>query len=153
MFLFTQSCNLFDFFQKLNSINTKQGISIFISLKCLHHLVWMKNSGPWKSALLYLFLNLRHLKNFKPRLCYRLASFMFSWFLLKRFINYAYNPFLGALLLVDSEEEFFPEEVSKLIKDIYSGLSLVVFADWYNVSVMKKVKFYDENTRLVFTFF
>ncbi|XP_054714164.1 membrane-bound transcription factor site-1 protease-like [Uloborus diversus] len=53
----------------------------------------------------------------------------------------------GALLLVDSEEEFFPEEVSKLIKDIDSGLSLVVFADWYNVSVMKKVKFYDENTR------
>lgn len=27
------------------------------------------------------------------------------------------------------------------------GLSLVVFADWYNVTVMKKVKFYDENTR------
>ncbi|XP_035231540.1 membrane-bound transcription factor site-1 protease-like [Stegodyphus dumicola] len=53
----------------------------------------------------------------------------------------------GALLLVDSEEEFFHEEVSKLIKDIDSGLSLVVFADWYNVSVMKKVKFYDENTR------
>ncbi|CAL1268054.1 unnamed protein product [Larinioides sclopetarius] len=53
----------------------------------------------------------------------------------------------GALLLVDSEEEFFPEEVSKLIKDIDSGLSLIVFADWYNVSVMKKVKFYDENTR------
>lgn len=62
------------------------------------------------------------------------------------------NPFCfttGALLLVDSEEEFFPEEVSKLIKDIDSGLSLIVFADWYNVSVMKKVKFYDENTRLV----
>ncbi len=29
------------------------------------------------------------------------------------------------------------------------GLSLVVFGDWYNVSVMKKVKFYDENTRSV----
>ena len=27
------------------------------------------------------------------------------------------------------------------------GLSLVVFADWYNVEVMKKIKFYDENTR------
>ena len=23
-----------------------------------------------------------------------------------------------------------------------------VFADWYNTTVMKKVKFYDENTRL-----
>lgn len=27
------------------------------------------------------------------------------------------------------------------------GLSVVVFADWYNVTVMEKVKFYDENTR------
>ncbi|GFV43245.1 hypothetical protein TNCV_2049261 [Trichonephila clavipes] len=61
--------------------------------------------------------------------------------------NGYYVEVLGALLLVDSEEEFFPEEVSKLIKDIDSGLSLIVFADWYNVSVMKKVKFYDENTR------
>jgi len=28
-----------------------------------------------------------------------------------------------------------------------NGLSVIVFADWYNVSVMRKVKFYDENTR------
>jgi len=28
-----------------------------------------------------------------------------------------------------------------------SGLSLILAADWYNVSVMKKVKFFDENTR------
>lgn len=27
------------------------------------------------------------------------------------------------------------------------GLHVVVFADWYNVTVMRKVKFYDENTR------
>lgn len=27
------------------------------------------------------------------------------------------------------------------------GLSLVVFADWYNSEVMKKIRFYDENTR------
>jgi len=27
------------------------------------------------------------------------------------------------------------------------GLSLIVFADWYNTTVMEKVKFYDENTR------
>ena len=53
----------------------------------------------------------------------------------------------GTLLLVDAEEEYFPEEVAKLKKDVDNGLSLVVFADWYNVSVMKKVKFYDENTR------
>ena len=50
-------------------------------------------------------------------------------------------------MLVDGEEEFFPEEVTKLKRDIDKGLSVMVFADWYNVSVMRKVKFYDENTR------
>ncbi|XP_050396545.1 membrane-bound transcription factor site-1 protease [Patella vulgata] len=53
----------------------------------------------------------------------------------------------GTLLLVDAEEEYFPEEVTKLKRDIDNGLSLIIFGDWYNVSVMKKVKFYDENTR------
>lgn len=53
----------------------------------------------------------------------------------------------GALLVVDPEEEFFPEEIAKLKRDVDNGLSVIVFADWYNVSVMKKVKFFDENTR------
>ncbi|XP_052062556.1 membrane-bound transcription factor site-1 protease-like [Mytilus californianus] len=53
----------------------------------------------------------------------------------------------GTLLIVDAEEEYFPEEVTKLKRDIDNGLSVIIFADWYNVSVMKKVKFYDENTR------
>ncbi|XP_066438330.1 membrane-bound transcription factor site-1 protease isoform X3 [Eleutherodactylus coqui] len=53
----------------------------------------------------------------------------------------------GTLLMVDSEEEFFPEEISKLRRDVANGLSLIVFSDWYNTSVMRKVKFYDENTR------
>lgn len=53
----------------------------------------------------------------------------------------------STLLIVDAEEEYFPEEVTKLKRDIDNGLSVIVFADWYNVSVMKKVKFYDENTR------
>lgn len=54
----------------------------------------------------------------------------------------------GTLLIVDPEEEFFPEEVAKLKNDFdYHGLSVIIFADWYNVSVMRKVKFYDENTR------
>ncbi|XP_038070006.1 membrane-bound transcription factor site-1 protease-like [Patiria miniata] len=53
----------------------------------------------------------------------------------------------GTLLIVDPEEEFYPEEVSKLKRDVDQGLSVIVFADWYNVTVMKKVKFYDENTR------
>ncbi|KAF2361197.1 Peptidase S8/S53 domain [Trinorchestia longiramus] len=53
----------------------------------------------------------------------------------------------GTLLIVDPEEEYFPEEISKLRNDVAEGLSVVVFADWYNVSVMRKVKFYDENTK------
>ncbi|XP_049814659.1 membrane-bound transcription factor site-1 protease isoform X1 [Schistocerca nitens] len=53
----------------------------------------------------------------------------------------------GTVLLVDAEEEYFPEEFAKLKRDVDNGLSLIVFADWYNVTVMKKVKFYDENTR------
>lgn len=50
-------------------------------------------------------------------------------------------------MIVDPEEEFFPEEIAKLKRDVDAGLSLIIFADWYNVTVMKKVKFYDENTR------
>ena len=54
----------------------------------------------------------------------------------------------GTLLIVDPEEEFFPQELSKIRRDVDSGLSVIVFSDWYNTTVMKKVKFYDENTRL-----
>ncbi|XP_052230878.1 membrane-bound transcription factor site-1 protease-like [Dreissena polymorpha] len=53
----------------------------------------------------------------------------------------------STLLIVDPEEEYFPEEVSKLRRDVDQGLSVIVVADWYNTTVMKKVKFYDENTR------
>ncbi|PAA56411.1 hypothetical protein BOX15_Mlig029228g2 [Macrostomum lignano] len=53
----------------------------------------------------------------------------------------------GALLLVDTEEEFFPEEVAKLGRDVAAGLSVLVLADWYNTSVMRRVRFFDENTR------
>ncbi|XP_037086753.1 LOW QUALITY PROTEIN: membrane-bound transcription factor site-1 protease-like [Pollicipes pollicipes] len=53
----------------------------------------------------------------------------------------------GTLMIVDAEEEYFPEEAAKLRRDVDEGLSLLIFADWYNVVVMKKVKFYDENTR------
>jgi len=54
----------------------------------------------------------------------------------------------GTLLIVDPEEEFFMQEVTKLRRDVDTGLSVIVMADWYNTTVMKKVRFYDENTRL-----
>lgn len=54
----------------------------------------------------------------------------------------------GTLLIVDPEDEFFPEEIVKIKEDILEHeLSVIVFADWYNTSVMRKIKFYDENTR------
>lgn len=53
----------------------------------------------------------------------------------------------AALLIVDSEEEFSPKEISKLNDDVIKkGLSLIIFSDWYNTTVMKKAKFFDENT-------
>lgn len=45
----------------------------------------------------------------------------------------------GTLVIVDPEEEYFPEEITKLKEDVDRGLSVVVFADWYNSSVMRKV--------------
>lgn len=54
----------------------------------------------------------------------------------------------GTLLIVDPEEEYFTAEIQKLKNDILEhDLSIVVFADWYNASVIRKIKFYDENTR------
>lgn len=54
----------------------------------------------------------------------------------------------GTLMLVDLEDEFFPEEIRKLRDDVIStGLGLVVFADWYNVETMVKMRFFDDNTR------
>lgn len=58
----------------------------------------------------------------------------------------------GALLVVDPEEELWEEEQRKLEKDIrVNGLSLVVLADWYNVDVMKRLRFDDQNTRQQWT--
>jgi len=54
----------------------------------------------------------------------------------------------GTLLIVDSEEEFSATEIAKLERDIKEfGLSLVVFADWYNASVVKWAKFFDDNSQ------
>lgn len=48
----------------------------------------------------------------------------------------------GTLLVVDPEEEFYTEEIIKIKNDIANyNLSVVIFADWYNVSVMNKVYF------------
>lgn len=54
----------------------------------------------------------------------------------------------GTRLMVDLEDEYFEEEIRKVMDDvIISGLSLAVFGDWYNVNKMAKMRFFDDNTR------
>lgn len=54
----------------------------------------------------------------------------------------------GTLLMVDLEDEYYDEEIKKIEADIkLSGLGLIVFADWYHVETMTKMKFFDDNTR------
>nr|KJB54198.1 hypothetical protein B456_009G025200 [Gossypium raimondii]KJB54201.1 hypothetical protein B456_009G025200 [Gossypium raimondii] len=54
----------------------------------------------------------------------------------------------GTLLLVDLEDEYFQEEIEKLRDDVINtGLGLAVFAEWYNVDTMVKMRFFDDNTR------
>jgi subtilisin family serine protease len=54
----------------------------------------------------------------------------------------------GTLLIVDPEEEFYPFEIAKLREDILvGGLSVLVFAEWYSLPIMKSLGFYDENTK------
>lgn len=54
----------------------------------------------------------------------------------------------GTLLIVDPEEEYFDEEIFKFREDILEkNLSVIIFADWFNTTVMKHMKFYDQNTR------
>ncbi|XP_061374496.1 subtilisin-like protease SBT6.1 isoform X2 [Gastrolobium bilobum] len=54
----------------------------------------------------------------------------------------------GTLLLVDLEEEYFAEEIEKLRDDVINtGLGLAIFAEWYNVDSMVKMRFFDDNTR------
>lgn len=53
----------------------------------------------------------------------------------------------GALLMVDLEEEYSSDEISKLTRDVREeGLGLVVFAEWYDESMLDKIKFFDDNT-------
>lgn len=49
---------------------------------------------------------------------------------------------------MDPEEEYHPAEVAKLVEDIQlHQLSVVMIGDWYNVDVMKKINFYDDNAK------
>lgn len=52
----------------------------------------------------------------------------------------------AAFFLIDTEDEFYPQEIEKLHTDVtHHGLTLIVFADWY--STAENVNFFDDNTR------
>ncbi|CAM6083630.1 unnamed protein product [Calypogeia fissa] len=54
----------------------------------------------------------------------------------------------GTLLMVDLEDEYHVEEIEKLRDDVEThGLGLIVFADWYHLDTMVKMRFFDDNTR------
>jgi membrane-bound transcription factor site-1 protease len=44
--------------------------------------------------------------------------------------------------------KYHPAEIAKLREDVANHqLSVVVIGDWYNVDVMKKINFYDDNAK------
>jgi membrane-bound transcription factor site-1 protease len=54
----------------------------------------------------------------------------------------------GTLLLVDMEDEYMAEEILKVREDVLvHGLSVVVFAEWYDKELLRVVEFFDESTR------
>ncbi|KAJ1453486.1 peptidase S8/S53 domain-containing protein [Pelagophyceae sp. CCMP2097] len=55
----------------------------------------------------------------------------------------------GALLVVDSEDEFAAAEIGKISKDVRDkGLGLFVVADWHDPKLVEEVHFFDENTQV-----
>ena len=53
----------------------------------------------------------------------------------------------GVLMVVDGEEEWWGEEVARVYEAVVrGGMGLLVVGEWYNVQVMREVKFWDENT-------
>jgi membrane-bound transcription factor site-1 protease len=52
----------------------------------------------------------------------------------------------GMLVIIDPEEEFWPEEINKLETDIkMNGLSLLIIADWYDEYEIMRNQFKDES--------
>ena len=57
----------------------------------------------------------------------------------------------GTLIIADAEENFAQEEREKLFEDIGEGLSVIILADWYNIEIIRKNAFFDENTEKTWT--
>ena len=49
------------------------------------------------------------------------------------------------MIIIDPERDFQPGQIDKLRMDVEeTGMSLVVFADWYNGDVMRSLQFFDQ---------
>ena len=58
----------------------------------------------------------------------------------------------GTLVLADTEGEFHQEEIDKLYMDVTEkGLGLLVLGEWYNEIQMNSLRFFDDNTRSIWT--
>ena len=80
--------------------------------------------------------------------CNAFFGVLLSTDLEEEYVFLPYRLYLGVLLLTDLEEEYFADEIIKLHQDIFKNkLSVIVIGEWYNTEVMKKVQFFDENTR------
>ncbi|KIY97835.1 hypothetical protein MNEG_10128 [Monoraphidium neglectum] len=54
----------------------------------------------------------------------------------------------GSYLVVDSEDEWYPQEVAAVEAAVKQhGLQLIVFAEWYHADSLTAMKFFDDNTR------
>jgi subtilisin family serine protease len=55
---------------------------------------------------------------------------------------------IGVLFVVDPEDEWTPGERSKLVSDVHGGgMSLVVFAEWYDEGMVSRSGYFDESSR------
>jgi membrane-bound transcription factor site-1 protease len=52
----------------------------------------------------------------------------------------------GTFLIVDPEEEYFPQEITLIQNAVQNGMNLVVLGDWYNELLLENIKFEDPNT-------
>ena len=54
----------------------------------------------------------------------------------------------STLVIIDPEDKFHENEIKKLEYDVMNkGLSVIIFADWYNEQLINDVRFFDDNTR------
>lgn len=44
-------------------------------------------------------------------------------------------------MIVDPEDEFFPQEITQIQSAVQNGLNLIVVADWYNENLLEHMKF------------